>query len=255
MSGTVSAIFLAAGYGTRLYPLTKHIPKALLPIGERVLLDEVLAALEDVPGLRRRVLVTNSRFAGQFRRWRDERGLDLEIIDDGTDGPDQRLGAIRDLELARTRSEADGDLLVLGTDNLFGWTLGEVVRRAQPHRPAPSVALWEAPASADATQFGVVTMDGAGRITAFVEKSPEPPSRSVALCLYYFPEAMLGRIREFLEQGGNPDAPGYFVEWLVRQEPVYGIPMSGAWYDIGTPEAYEDVQRAWRRPQGPRSGA
>ena len=121
----------------------------------------------------------------------------------------------------------------------------EFVKRAQAVAPHPSVALWEAPSADAATQFGVVLLDPDGRVTQFVEKSPQPPSTQVALCVYYFPKAMHARIQEFLDAGGNPDAPGYFLEWLVKQEPTYGMQMGGTWFDVGTHEAYEAIQRDW----------
>src|SRR3989338_1705769 len=121
MPGT--AILLAAGYATRLYPLTKDRPKALLPLGSGVILDAVLQSMADATDIVKRVLVTNHRFAEQFRTWQAATRAPVEIIDDGTDTAQTRLGAIRDLELARTRGGAVGDLLVLGTDNLFGWPM------------------------------------------------------------------------------------------------------------------------------------
>ena len=242
----ITAILLAAGYATRLYPLTKDRPKALLPLGRGVILDEVVRSLETVPNLRARLLVTNSRFAGQFREWGAARGATIQILDDGTTTDETRLGAIRDLELARGQADPGDDLLVLGTDNLFRWRLSDFVTAAERHRPDASVALWKAPSSAAATQFGVVVRDPASRITAFVEKSPTPPSTEVALCVYYFPAAMGARIRQFLEEGGKADAPGYFLEWLVRRDAVFGIMMPGAWYDIGSPESYQAVRNEWQ---------
>ena len=252
----VTTILLAAGYATRLYPLTKDRPKALLPLGQGVILDAVLALLDGVPDLRRRLLVTNHRFAGQFRAWQEARGLEVTIIDDGTQTNETRLGAIRDLELARIQGGAEGDLLVIGTDNLFSWSMADFVSRARGHRPHPSVALWEAPSKDSARQYGIVTLDETSRITTFLEKPARPPSTAVALCVYYLPEAMLGRIRQFLDGGGNADAPGYFIEWLVRQEATYGVPMGGTWFDIGSHEAYEAVLKAWpdlsaRAAEGP----
>jgi glucose-1-phosphate thymidylyltransferase len=241
----ITVVLLAAGYDTRLYPLTQDRPKALLGLGARTILDEVVAATAPVPGIRQRILVTNHRFAGQFQAWQRARGSDVRILDDRTDTVETRLGAIRDLELARQLAGPDDDLLVIGTDNLFRWPLGDFVAAAQRHRPQPSIALWEAPSREMATRFGVVQRDPTGRIQAFVEKSPQPLSREVALCIYYFPAARGGRIREFLDGGGNADAPGYFIEWLVQQGIVYGIMMAGAWYDIGTLEAYETVKHEW----------
>jgi len=250
---SVTAILLAAGYATRLYPLTKDTPKALLPLGEGVILDHIVRELGR--GLTKQILVTNRRFAEAFRRWQQARQIPLDVIDDGTESPEARLGAIRDLELARTQGRAQGDLLVLGTDNLFSWSLQDFVSQAQRHAPHASVALWQAPSTQAATQFGVVTLDGSGRITSFVEKSPRPPSTAVAMCIYYFPEAMCGMIRRFLDEGQHADAPGYFIAWLVDRSPVYGILMPGEWHDIGTIEAYEAVCRTWKpRPDAARIG-
>ena len=254
----VSAVLLAAGYATRLYPLTNDVPKALLPLGPgseswtaaaglapRVILDEVCRSLTTVPGLRQSFLVTNHRFAAQFQEWQRSRQADIEVLDDGTETAETRLGAIRDLELARRRAAPENDVLVVGTDNLFRWPLSEFVARAQRHGPDPSVALWTAPSHSAATQFGVVTQDARDRITALTEKSPQPPSRDVALCVYYFPAAMCGKIQEFLDEVTTADAPGYFIQWLAKRGAVYGIMMPGPWYDIGTLEAYHEVISAW----------
>jgi len=241
----VTAILLAGGYATRLYPLTQDTPKALLPLGQGVILDAVVKSLERVPGIDQRVVVTNHRFAEQFRAWQRRCRSDVRIVDDGTDTVERRLGAIRDLELARTQAGGRGDVLVVGTDNLFTWPLEDFVAQAQRHLPHASIALWEAPSAEAATHFGVVTRDPSSRITSFVEKSPQPPSREVALCVYYFPGQVRPAIREFLAGSGNADAPGYFIQWLARREAVYGLMMPGAWYDIGTLDAYQEVVKAW----------
>jgi glucose-1-phosphate thymidylyltransferase len=241
----ITLILLAAGYGTRLYPLTKDKPKALLPLADGVILDAVLKTLPAVPDVRTRVLVTNHRFADQFRDWQKKRGDAVQIVDDGTDTAENRLGAIRDLDLARKDAGAGDDLLVLGTDNVFGWSLADFVAAAKKHHPHPSVALWEASSAEEATQFGVVRRDATARVIEFVEKSKQPPSREVALCVYYFPAPMLGKIQEFLASGENADAPGYFMQWLARRGNVYGIMMPGAWYDIGSLESYNAVLKEW----------
>jgi len=241
----VTAILLAAGYSTRLYPLTRHRPKALLPLREGAILDTVIASLAGVPRLRRRILVTNHRYAAQFRRWRAQRGTDIDILDDGTDHPDTRLGAVRDLELARTRRKVRDDLLVVGTDNLFSWSMKDFVAGARRHRPWASVALGRASSTRAARQLGVVTRNRVGRLTAFDEKPTRPRSTAVALCVYFFPKPMHAQIRTFLKSGGNPDAPGHFVQWLVRTSTIYGVPMAGSWYDIGTRESYHQACRRW----------
>ena len=246
---SITAVLLSAGYATRLYPLTADRPKALLPLGEHTILDEILVSLATVRGITKRLLVTNHRFAEPFHAWQRTRRVDVEVLDDETNSPETRLGAIRDLELARSRAAASDDLLVVGTDNLFRWPLAEFVHSAQRYSPQPTIALWEAPTTEAATQFGVVTRDHTSRVTAFVEKSSQPPSREVALCVYYFPAPMCSSIRRFLDDGGNADAPGYFIEWLVGRGPVYGVMMKGAWYDIGTIEAYQTAVEEWQNIQ------
>jgi glucose-1-phosphate thymidylyltransferase len=251
---SLTAVLLAAGYATRLYPLTKDLPKALLPLGRGVILDAVIEGLG--PEVSRRVLVTNHRFIEQFRRWQRERGSDLELVDDGTDRPETRLGAIRDLEVAREAACVEGDLLVVGTDNLCTWSLSAFVAQARPHAPALSLAVWQAPSPQAATHVGVVTLDADGLVRVFAEKSPQPPSTLVALCQYYFPWPMCGRLRQFLEEQPRADAPGHFVKWLADREPVYGVRMRGAWHDIGTPESYRTAAQEWEAASGtPRSAA
>lgn len=241
-----TVVLLSAGYATRLYPLTQDKPKALLPLGKGVILDAVVRTIKEVPQLSKCLLVTNHRFAGQFRQWQKSRGLDIRVIDDGTSTAETRLGAIRDLELAKNEAAPDDNLLVLGTDNLFKWSLADFVSQAKSHEPAPSIALWKAPSAAAATQFGVVVRDSSDRIMQFAEKSAAPPSAEVALCVYFFPAAMCGKIRAFIDAGENTDAPGYFIAWLSRHGPVYGKMMPGEWHDIGTKAEYEAVVNHWR---------
>jgi len=241
----VSVILLAAGYGTRLYPLTKDRPKALLDLGDRVILDPMIEGLRAIRRVSRIVLVTNHYFVKAFEAWRQQRRLDLEIVDDGTSTPETRCGAIRDLLLGLARVDACDDVLVLGTDNLFGWSVSDFVASAKTHAPAPSIAVGTVASEDEAKQYGVVKLDGNGRITQFVEKPAQPPSLTIALCVYYFPASTRGRIHEFVQRGGNVDAPGFFIEWLVKQDATYGVVMQGAWFDIGTPESYHQAVSQW----------
>lgn len=249
----LTVILLSAGYATRLYPLTAHSPKALLPLGDGVILDEVLRSLPRVTDVRQKILVTNHLFAEPFQQWQKARKADIRILDDQTTHADNRLGAIRDLQLACRLANPEDDLLVIGTDNVFTWSLADFVEKARTYHPHASVGLWQVSSKSAATQFGVVTRDPSGQITSFVEKSPQPPSTEVALCIYYLPTEVCNRIELFLEQGGNPDAPGFFFAWLAEREPVYGILMEGAWYDIGTLEAYQAAMQTWPMGQSGRS--
>ena len=240
----VSVILLAAGYGTRLYPLTIDQPKALLPLGQGVLLDAVIKKVRALSSVREVVLVSNHRFAGEFEAWRHRTGARIMLVDDGTTTPVQRLGAIRDLQLAWQQVPTD-DVLVIGTDNLFSWSLAPFVRRAQRDQSAARVATWHVPRLQDARLYGVVQANRRGQIVRFEEKPAHPASRAIALCVYYFPAPIRKRVAQFVRQRrGQGDAPGRFVAWLAEQEPVYAAPSRGQWFDIGSQESYREVL-AW----------
>ncbi len=241
----VSVVLLAAGYGTRLYPLTKDRPKALLPIGPRAMLDIIMDKVREIPNVRQIVLVTNHRFAEQFRQWQQQSGQPVEVIDDETSTNETRLGAIRDLQLGMERLRRPDDVVVLGTDNLFTSSLAEFVRGAKARAPSATVALQEVATKEDAKKFGIVELLPDGRIKRLLEKPADPPTRLAALCVYYFPHAMHPRFAQFLSDGGNPDAPGYFIEWLVRTEPTYGTVVDGEWFDIGSHETYREAVERW----------
>ena len=243
---SLTAILLAGGYATRLYPLTADRPKALLPLGEGVILDAVVKSLERIPGITQRLLVTNHRFAERFRQWAAGRRRDLEILDNGTATPQTRLGAVQDLLLALEHVPPDQDVVVLGTDNLFTWPLADFVAFARAKRPAATVAVRQADSLDEARRCGVVDLAADGRVTRCVEKPTAPPSLTVVLCVYYFPAPLRTRIQQFIREGGNGDAPGYLIEWLVSREPVHGFMTAGEWFDIGTQDTYQLAVQRWQ---------
>ena len=246
MTARVSVVLLAAGYGTRLYPLTRDCPKALLPLGSHTILDPLVDDVQSLPGLSQVVLVTNARFFDRFEDWRRRRHLQIELVNDGTTEAERRLGAIQDLRLALSRIDPQDDVLVVGTDNLFTGSLKPFVAFAAAKRPSASVAIDEAGSLEEARHYGVLELDGAQRVVRLTEKPARPTSRHIGLCIYYFPAASRARVEEFVQGGGNVDAPGYFLEWLVRREAVYGYPLEGEWIDIGTSESYERAVVMWR---------
>lgn len=253
----VSTVLLAAGYGTRLYPLTNDRPKALLPLGRRVIVDPILDGLEAIPDRGKVVMVTNKRFFPQVDAWARAQRLPIELVNDGTETNETRLGAINDLRLALDTIDPADDALVIGTDNLFTWSLPEFVRAARAKRPAASVAVREVATDDEARRCGVAELAADGRIVRCVEKPQQPPSRTILLAVYFFPAPVRRRVQEFLDSGGNGDAPGFFIEWLARsgQEPVYGYPTGGDWFDIGTPETYRQAEQQWLSQPAARGGS
>lgn len=228
----MKAVLLAAGYGTRLRPLTDDRPKQLLPLGGRPMLDWVLDRIEEVEEVDAIHLVTNSRFAPEFARWAEPRGV--SVLDDGTTSNDDRLGAVGDLRLVIEREGLTGEeLLVLG-DDLFEFPLPAYAAwwRGKP-QPASAAPLYDLGDLELATHYGIARIDDEDRILSVVEKPSDPASSLAATLTYLLPPAHVDLVSTYLEEGQNPDNAGSFLAWLARRDRVYGYRFAGRWYDIG----------------------
>ena len=233
-------LVLAAGYATRLYPLTRDRPKSLLPVGGRPMLDWLLASLEPI-GFDATYLVTNARFAGQFRAWATGKGV--TVVDDGTTSDDDRLGAIGDIGFVLEREGIDDDLVVVAGDNLFSERLGDFGRAARQQR-TPLLAIHDVgDLELVRGRYNSIEVDARGRITFFEEKPDEPRSTLSGIGLYFYPCETLPLIRQYLAGGNNPDQPGRLVQWLYPRVDVYTWPVPGRWYDIGSREQLEEADR------------
>src|SRR5437762_681625 len=143
----MNLVILAAGYATRLYPLTLTQPKPLLPVAGQPMIDYVLDNLAPIGGIRRVYVVTNAKFAGQFQKWADgyratKSKLDFTIVNDGSTDDSNKLGAIGDLHLVITREKVDDDLVVVAGDNLFSESLDRKSTRLNSSHRCISYAVF-----------------------------------------------------------------------------------------------------------------
>jgi glucose-1-phosphate thymidylyltransferase len=246
----LKAVILAAGYATRLRPLTDDVPKHLLPVGGRPMLDWVLDRVREVPDVDAVHLVTNSRFAPQFAHWAEANGV--TVHDDGTTSNEDRLGAVGDLGLAIDEAGLEDDeLVVLAGDNLFDFSLPRFVEwwRGKP-QPASAVPLHDVGDLQLATQYGIAETDGDDRIVSFVEKPSEPASTLASTLVYLLSPAHVRLVATYLDEGLSPDNAGSFLGWLARREPVYGYRFDGTWYDIGDRDQLLEADNRLRRLAG-----
>ena len=242
------AIILAAGYRTRLYPLTENTPKALLPVGDRTLLGHVEKKLADPEmGIRRVILVSNHRFAGKFKEWAAQPGhsVDWTVLDDGSTSDENRLGSMGDLAFAIKAEKVDDDLLVLGSDNLFEDGLTGLVQFAR-QKGASTLGAYELPDRTLANQYGVLSAGTDGRITKFEEKPAKPESSLISTAVYFFPRKAVGVVLEYVSSQKATDKLGSFISWLVSREPVYAYRFRGHWFDIGDIASYKHAQETFR---------
>ena len=226
----MKALILAAGYATRLRPLTDSVPKMLLPLAERPMLDYLLDRIREVDELDEIHLVTNAQFAPAFRDWAPE---DVIVHDDGTTSNEDRLGAIGDISFTIERAGLEGeDLLVVAGDNLIGYSLPEFVVFWQG-KGGSAIAVHEVSDRSLLPQYGVVELDDDDRVVGFEEKPAAPKSNLAATAAYLYRGADLELLPRYLEEGNAPDAPGNFAVWLHTRAPLYGFRFFGEWHDIG----------------------
>lgn len=229
----MKALVLAAGYATRLRPLTNTWAKELLPVGGRPMLDWIVDAIGEVPEVDEIHVVTNSRKAPAFREWELHAGRGVSIHDDGTTSNEDRLGAIGDLEFFLERTGVDDDLLVIAGDNLFEFSLAAFAGSWRERAGSSAIAVRNVGSLELAARYGVIALDADGRIVEFVEKPERPASTLVATATYLYAREHVALVRGYLAEGNAPDQPGRFAAWLCGREPVYGWVFHEPWFDVG----------------------
>ncbi len=239
----MKALILAAGYGTRLRPLTKNKAKPLLPVAGKPIINYLLDRLNAIEDVDEIYVVTNHRFAGEFERWAAETpsAKPITAVDDGTTSDDDKRGAIGDIGFVIEQHGIDEPMLIAGGDNIFTFDLGPFVQFFKAH--GSTVGLHELDDAEAVKRYNEVVLDERGRIVSFREKPPDPKSNLFAVCLYLYTAGDVARVSQYLRDGNNPDAPGHYVAWLHTRTDVYGCPLAGAWYDIGDLDAYREADR------------
>ncbi len=246
----MKALILAAGYATRLYPLTKEYPKPLLKVERKPIIDFIIDKLETIDEIDEIIVVTNSKFISQFRKWRQKLRTQkrINLVDDLTKSNLDRRGAIGDIDFTIDKKRIKGDLLVIGGDNLFDGDLKDFLLFAKANQNSPVIGAYNIRNRLNAKKYGVVKLDKNNRVIDFKEKPKNPESTLVAMCLYYFPKERLGLIKEYLKNKiKKTDATGLYIEWLRKKLPIYGFVFNGRWYDIGDYKFYNEAKQAFAK--------
>ena len=238
----MDCVVLAGGYATRLWPITKHRPKMVLPVGETTVVDRIFAELEADERIENVYVSTNERFAPDFEDHIEASAFEKPRLSvEETSGEDEKFGVVGALAQLVEREGITEDLLVIAGDNLISFPIGEFVDFFEA-REAPTLAAYDVGSKERATSYGVVDLDGE-RVVELQEKPDEPASSLVSIACYAFPAEALA-FDEYLAGDNNPDEPGWFLEWLCARQPVSAYTFDGAWFDIGTPESYLETV-AW----------
>ncbi len=246
----MKCLILAAGYATRLYPLTENFPKPLLKVGEKTILDWLIDDIDKAKDKNGRyvvdehIVISNHKFAHHFEKWAE--GNDkITIVDDGTDTNETRLGAVKDIQYAIDTLELDDDMLVIAGDNVLDFSLTKFIAYAQEKKTSCVMRYYE-PNSEKLKKSGVLTIDQDDRVLIMAEKPSEPESNWCCPPFYYYTKEDARLVQQGIDSGCGTDAPGSYIAWLCKQVPVHAMEMPGRRYDIGNLESYEKVKKEYK---------
>ncbi len=238
----MKAIILAAGYATRLYPLTLNTPKALLPINGKPIIDYIVDEINTIEAVDEIYVVTNHKFAEHFTSWakKVESNIVVSVLDDGTTTEENRRGAIGDISFVIEEKQIDDELMVIAGDNFFTYRLKDYYDY-YIQKSADCVCVKQWPEKESLSQFGIALLDESGKVLDIEEKPKSPKSDMVVFATYMYRRETVPLFQQYLKEGNKPDAPGNFPAWLYRRQDVYAYIFQGDCYDIGTPESYAEV--------------
>ena len=244
-------IILAAGYATRLYPLTLNQPKPLLPVAGKPMLEHVIDNIATIRAIDHAYIVTNAKFAGHFQKWsegyqRPNLHFSFTIVNDQSTTEDNRLGAIGDTHLVLKKHEIDDGIIVVGGDNLFSHDLAGFGDYCE-QKNAPVTGVYDVGDLEQIKKYNSIEIDQDHRIKFFEEKPQVPKSTLTGIALYYYPKSVLPLIDQYISEGNNPDQPGRLVQWLYPRVPFYVWKVPGLWYDVGSIETLEEANRVFSR--------
>lgn len=235
----IKALILAAGYATRLWPLTKNKPKPLLEVKGSPIIEHILSQFPSIPEITEVLVVTNEKFAPEFEDWAKafKYHIQIRVINDLTTSNEDRMGAIGDMRYAIQDAKIDEDLLVIAGDNLFEYRLAELFRCFK--QKGTSIVACKDLGSRDEVKekFGVIELGADNRITGFEEKPTEPKTSIAATACYVFTRQDIAQIKDYIEAGNKPDNAGDFIKWLANHKPIHAFVFTEKWYDIGTFES------------------
>lgn len=241
----MKALILAAGYGTRLYPLTEKQAKPLLPVAGKPMVEHVINKIEQIAEVDEICIVINQKFVSNFEQWVSgfKTSKKVTLFNDGSTDDANKIGAIGDMKFVIEKGNISDDLFVIAGDNLFDFSVNPFVKFFK--EKGTSIGLYRVEPLELVRKYSVVELDKNRRVLNFEEKPEHPSTNLIAICMYLFPKEKLGLITDYLEEGNNPDAPGYYIKWLARKDSVFGFALSGIWFDIGDFKSYNEADKAF----------
>lgn len=241
----MKCLILAAGYATRLYPITENFPKPLLAVGDKTILDWLVDDIDASGKVDEYVVISNHKFAHHFEDWAKTKTQKITVVDDGTDTNETRLGAVKDIQFAIDKLNLDDEMLVIAGDNVLDFSLTKFIEYASAKKTSCIMRYYEENEK-KLTKSGVVEVDEKDLIVGMEEKPAEPKSHWCCPPFYYYTRDDARLVQKGIDSGCGTDAPGSYIAWICTQAPVHAMEMPGKRYDIGNLESYETVKKEYK---------
>lgn len=241
----MKCLILAAGYATRLYPLTENFPKPLLDVGGKTILDWLVDDIDSCGRVDEYVVISNHKFAHHFDAWAKTKAQKITVLDDGTESNETRLGAVKDIEFAIDTLHLTGDMLVIAGDNVLDFSLTKFIAYAEEKQTSCIMRYYEA-SEQKLRKCGVVQVDENDNILGMEEKPAEPKSHWCCPPFYYYTAEDAKLVKKGIESGCGTDAPGSYIAWLCTQTKVHAMEMPGSRYDVGNLESYTKIKNEYK---------
>jgi glucose-1-phosphate thymidylyltransferase len=241
----MEVLILAAGFGTRLYPITERIPKALVKVKGKPVLDYIIKKLLEVPEIEKINILSNTKFYINFIEWAKEfekkaGKVKIKIINNGINSDLERKGAIADLKYSLQIINPEEDLLILACDSLFEFDLNKMIS-LRNLKNSSIVALKKLNNRELIKKYSCVIIEEDLKIKYFEEKPKNPKSDICATACYLLIEKDLKRIIDGNFYG--KDNLGSIIEFLVKNSQVYGQIYENFWIDIGSKEELAEAEK------------
>ena len=245
----MKCLILAAGYATRLYPLTENYPKPLLKVGEKTILDWLVDDIDTAGLVDEYIVISNHKYAVHFEAWAKTKNQKITVVDDGTSTNETRLGAVKDIQFAIEKLGLDDEILVIAGDNVLDFSLTKFIAYAKDKHTTCVMRYYE-PDVAKLRKTGVAEVDENDRVISMEEKPAEPKSNWGTPPFYFYTREDSKLVKKGIEAGCGTDAPGSYIAWLSTRVSVHSMEMPGSRYDIGNLESYQKVQETYKGING-----
>lgn len=240
----MKCLILAAGYATRLYPLTENFPKPLLEVQGKTILDWLVDDIDTAGLIDEYVVISNHKYAHHFDAWARNKSMKVTVVDDGTSSNETRLGAVKDIQFAIDQLGLDDDMLVIAGDNVLDFSLTKFMTYAKQKGTSCIMRYFEGNEQ-KLHKCGVVQIDENDRILSMEEKPAQPKSNWCCPPFYYYTRQDARLVEKGIASGCGTDAPGSYIAWLCTQTPVHAMEMPGKRFDVGNLESYNKINEEY----------